>query len=760
MNERAPRPIRVLLVEDSEEDAFLTIHALSRAGFAPEVERVETREAMEQALRAQSWSIVLCDYSLPTFDAPSALAVLKSTGIEIPFIIVSGTVGEEAAIAAMRAGANDYVLKDRLGRLGTAVERELRDAQERRRRREAEAEVEQGRERFRLIVEHSTDFISVLEPDGRVRYQSPTIERMLGHDPDETVGTSFFDLVHPEDRVEVRRVFAEVLAAKGATRRVSFRARHRSNSWVSVESMCHNRVDDPELKGVIATTRDMRQRDAVEDALRAMLRAELASRTKSSFLANMSHELRTPLNAIIGFSELMEQGLAGPLSERQKDYVSSVLQSGRHLLSLVNDILDLSKIEAGRMDLDREWMSLDVVVDAVQRVVRSIALKQGVLLMMSVDEDLPEVFIDPVRMKQVLYNLLSNGIKFTPKGGSVTLTAQLVVGSVVITVRDTGVGIRTEDLPRLFQEFEQLDSTGGERPEGTGLGLVLTKRLLEMHGGTITASSVYGEGSTFTITLPTLRRVNVSEAPRAFSTAGSKDVQVLIVEDDANAAELLAGHLRAAGVSVAIATNGEQAISMAASLEPRAITLDLLVPGDGWTILRRLKDDPATTNIPVLVISVLDEAPRALSLGAAAYLVKPVTRDTLLHSLESVGLPLCRVAGVNVLLVGDETATVRDVWDKLHQVGCHVLRSTQLVSHVEDTPPDIAIVFERPEGVDSTRARATLVSMPVLIFDSDGERPPIDDHAVLRPEDVGEPERLVRRLRSALDRGPANEATS
>jgi signal transduction histidine kinase len=231
-------------------------------------------------------------------------------------------------------------------------------------------------------------------------------------------------------------------------------------------------------------------------------RAERESRFKSTFLANMSHELRTPLNAIIGFSELLEQEIPGPLTQRQAEYVEYVIGSGRHLLSLVNDVLDLSKVEAGRMELSREWNQLEPVIDAARGSVEPMAQKRGVVLGVSVPAELPALYLDPTRIKQVLYNLLSNAIKFTQRGGSVSLQVELQQAVVEVSCTDTGTGIRAEDLPRLFREFEQLDHGSGDKPEGTGLGLALTKRLVELHGGRVTVSSEVGTGSRFAFTLP------------------------------------------------------------------------------------------------------------------------------------------------------------------------------------------------------------------------------------------------------------------
>jgi signal transduction histidine kinase len=234
----------------------------------------------------------------------------------------------------------------------------------------------------------------------------------------------------------------------------------------------------------------------------ARLRAEEESRAKSSFLAGMSHELRTPLNAIIGFSDLLVQDAAGELNERQREFVTHVLDSGRHLLSLINDVLDLSKVQAGRMDLRPELLHLGPLVEGVRGGLVPLAERQGVELSIDVPGDLPPLSADPVRLKQVFYNLLSNGLKFTPRGGRVSLTAREETPWLRIDVSDTGIGISAEDMPRLFKEFEQITPAQGTKPEGTGLGLALTRRLLALHGGKIDVTSRPQEGSTFTVHLP------------------------------------------------------------------------------------------------------------------------------------------------------------------------------------------------------------------------------------------------------------------
>jgi signal transduction histidine kinase len=251
----------------------------------------------------------------------------------------------------------------------------------------------------------------------------------------------------------------------------------------------------------------LRLADTLVELDKARLEAERASRSKSQFVANMSHELKTPLNAIIGFGELLQdEGVGGQgasLNPKQREFVGHMVASGRHLLTLMNDILDLSRIEAGRIDLRREVVAIADVLQAARETVRPLALKRGIQLESNVPDSLPDLELDPVRITQVLYNLLSNSIKFTPQGGRVQLSAGACEGGVTISVEDSGIGISADDQKRLFREFERIEPSAGPRAEGTGLGLALVKRLVELHSGTVQVTSEPGRGSTFVVTLPT-----------------------------------------------------------------------------------------------------------------------------------------------------------------------------------------------------------------------------------------------------------------
>jgi signal transduction histidine kinase/CheY-like chemotaxis protein len=359
---------------------------------------------------------------------------------------------------------------------------------------------------------------------------------------------------------------------------------------------------------------------------------EVAGRHKSEFLASMSHELRTPLNAVIGFSDVLLERMFGDLNERQEEYVRDIRDSGRHLLELINEILDLSKVEAGRMELEPAAVSLPELLEYALAMVRERAARNGIALTLEVAPEIGVIWADELKLKQVVLNLLSNAVKFTPDGGSVNVRAEVAGAEAQVVVRDTGIGIDAAHHERIFEAFQR----GGReaRSEGTGLGLTLSKRIVELHGGRIWMSSRPGAGSTFGFAVPVGQ--DVPEQVPAAVVAAERDMEtVLVVEDDPHSVELLTVYLEGAGYGVAVARDGVEGLELARRLRPRAVVLDILLPRvDGWDLLSRLKADPATADSPVVVVSMLDERGKGLALGAVEYLVKPVGREELLEALE------------------------------------------------------------------------------------------------------------------------------
>jgi CheY-like chemotaxis protein len=375
--------------------------------------------------------------------------------------------------------------------------------------------------------------------------------------------------------------------------------------------------------------------------------AEAATRHKSEFLANMSHELRTPLNAIIGFSEVLLEKMFGELNEKQEEYLQDILSSGQHLLSLINDILDLSKVEAGKMELDPAVFNLRELLEGSLVMVKERALAHGLTLSSDVAEDINTFVGDERKVKQILFNLLSNAVKFTPDKGKVSVTATKTNGVVQVVVRDTGVGIAEEDQRQIFEAFQQVGKGAVGKTEGTGLGLALTKKFVELHGGQILVESTLGQGSAFTFTLPLTGATDGTPLPavrqKAVRGGGAEAAStaplVLIIDDDAKAVELLRLYLTEAGYAVTIARDGQAGFEQLMRLRPDAIILDVLLPKvDGWAFLAQIKADPTFKEVPVIVASVVDQKAKGFALGAAQYLVKPVTKEELLRELGALRL--------------------------------------------------------------------------------------------------------------------------
>ncbi|MCK9382504.1 MAG: response regulator [Sulfuritalea sp.] len=439
------------------------------------------------------------------------------------------------------------------------------------------------------------------------------------------------------------------------------------------------------------------------------LQLEDASRMKSEFLANMSHELRTPLNAIIGFSEMLRDGLLGDLSPQQKESVNDIFTSGQHLLSLINDILDLSKVEAGKMTLELEPLQVAALVQAGLQVVREQAMAHSVRLIAEVADDLGEVWLDGRKVKQILYNLLSNAVKFTPEGGEVRIAAHRVGSQALpdggfehylqLAVSDTGIGISAEDQARLFKPFTQIDSTLSRRYEGTGLGLAMVKQLAELHGGAVAMQSTPTVGSTFmvwlpwrevglqpaaAIPLPTLASAQeatnpaappAASAPVSAPVPGGGQSLALVVEDDDKGADLLRLQLERAGFRVVRAATAESALELAKQKCPDLITLDIQLPGmDGWAFLERLKQHPEFAKVPVVIVSIAADSIRGLALGAGYVLQKPVGREQLARALAAAGFN----AGAHgkrrtVLVVDDDPKAVKLLGAHLATAGYQVL---------------------------------------------------------------------------------------
>jgi signal transduction histidine kinase/CheY-like chemotaxis protein len=457
---------------------------------------------------------------------------------------------------------------------------------------------------------------------------------------------------------------------------------------------------------------------------------EIAGRHKSEFLASMSHELRTPLNAVIGFSDVLLERMFGELNERQEEYVLDIRNSGRHLLELINEILDLSKIEAGRMELELGAVSLPALLEHGVAMVRERAVQHGIALELDVAPEVGTVRADEVKLKQVVVNLITNAVKFTPDGGSVSVRAEARGAEAIVSVRDTGIGIPEEERERIFEAFQRGGRGARSSAEGTGLGLTLSRRILDLHRGRLWMESTVGVGSTFSFAVPRMAGEAPADvelvAPAVPVAEAEASGCILVVEDDRRSADLLRVYLEDAGYGVAIARDGVEGLELAGSLAPTAVVLDVLLPRlNGWDVLARLKRDPTTAGIPVVVVSMLDERGAGFALGAAEYLVKPVEHDELLRAVTRCVAPPGN--GRTVVVIDDDAVDLDLVEAALVPQGWSVVRAQggeEGVEAVRRERPSVVLLDLLMPGIDGfevverLRGDPLVADVPIVVLTS------------------------------------------
>ncbi|MCL4294632.1 MAG: response regulator [Anaerolineae bacterium] len=544
-----------------------------------------------------------------------------------------------------------------------------------RKRAEAEAEMRANEERFRQVVASVSDHIYMSEITGEGehlnRYISPNVEELTGYGFEEFVRDASFwpeVVIYGEDRAAAAAQLSRL--QQGENSEVEYRLVRADGQviWVRDNGRVVAQGGSVLIYGVVSDVTERKQAEMALLEERALLagrvtertaelsaaNAELAraARLKDEFLANMSHELRTPLNAILGMSEVLREHIYGPLNEKQLHAVGHIEEGGRHLLTLINDILDLSKIEAGKLELFMAPVSVENVCQASLRFIKQMAQKKRIEVTLALASPLGTLQADERRLKQILVNLLTNAVKFTPEGGQVRLEVGYEGGGEAIQfrVRDSGVGIAAEDMQRLFKPFVQLDSKLSRHHEGTGLGLSLVSRLTELHGGSVRVESQVGQGSQFTISLPCLGEGSPVEAvahqpsgsPPAGLEKGSgqKRPLILLAEDNEANIETLRPYLGAKGYRLKVARNGSQAVQMAQEERPAVILMDIQMPVlDGLEAIRQLRANGHFAGVPIIALTALampGDRERCLAAGANEYLSKPVSLKDLVELIEQM----------------------------------------------------------------------------------------------------------------------------
>jgi len=600
----------------------------------------------------------------PPEDVPSLLQNIAASGSSSQDCGVWTHRKKNGSLIAVEVVSHPLFFGERNARLVVAT-----DITERKR---IEADLRRSEERSRLMIESVVDYaILTLDPQGIVTSWNAGAERIKGYRAEEIIGKHFSQF-YPPAEVQAGKPHHElkVAIAEGRFSEEGWRVRKDGSTFWAYVVITALRDESRNLLGFVKVTRDMTEHKRAQEALLlAKEEAERSNKFKDQFLSTMSHELRTPLNAVLGFSDLLGEESYGPLNERQARYVSHINKGGHHLLRLINDILDLSKIEAGRLQLAIENVPVNRTFAEAFDTLRPLAEKKSHKLIMAASTNF-NVKADSTRFKQILLNLIGNAIKFTPEGGKIELSASKVDQMVRVEVRDSGPGIPPEEQRRIFEAFYRL-TNADKAIEGTGLGLAITQRLVELHGGKLGLESELGSGSCFYFTLPLAPTFQAEAPPNEKSRSiPVESARILVVEDNLAAAQLLQSQLNSAGYEV-ILCSAQNALEMAATLLPAAITTDIVMkPISGWELLSNLKSDSRTSAIPVIVITIVDQRATGALLGADEYIVKPVKKETLLAAVERCLSKRNHLGGPRpILVVEDHTHTREYIAEILSQHG-------------------------------------------------------------------------------------------
>ena len=637
-----PVPLRALIVEDLEDDAMLLLLELRRGGWEVAYQRVETEAAMTAALESSPWDIIISDYSMPHFSGPAALAVARRRAADLPFILISGTVGEEVAVEAMKAGANDYFFKGNLKRLVPAVERELREAEARREARRLEKELRKRESQLADAQRLARLGSWHIDLGTNVAFWSDETCRIFGRGRESSTTTveAFIGCLHPDDQ----RLF---IASLYSPARVWFEDDYRIHCPDTTERFVHVGADvsrDPqgaplEAGGMI---QDITERKLAEQALRKALgelatakeAAEAANRAKDQFLAMLSHELRTPLTPVLLTVSLLEHHQQLP--KEVHDDLQTIRRQIELEARLIDDLLDLTRITQGRLQLNFETTDAHLLIRSALEICCPERMQD---ITLALEAQRRHVCADPARFQQIFWNLLSNASKFTPFGRPITIrSSNTDDGKIRIQVIDEGVGIEAAALPRIFNAFEQADPSLTRNFGGLGLGLTITKALVEYHGGTVRAESGgKGKGATFTVEMATL--VSVPARPKRVASSpsapGRAPLRILLVEDHEGTLALMTKVLGSLGHEVRTAATVKAALASAEREQFDLLISDIGLPdGTGYDVMRALRACGPVKGIAVTGFGMDEDVRRSMEAGFFKHLIKPINLETLQAAIQ------------------------------------------------------------------------------------------------------------------------------
>jgi PAS domain S-box-containing protein len=632
--------IRILLVEDSDLDAEL-IAARLRAERLPVVlTRVFTRGDFEAACDRGDFDVVLCDFSLPAFDGATALAIARERCPGAPFIFVSGMLGEEIAVDVLKRGATDYVLKQRLERLGPAIRQAVQARRERAEREQVEAKLRAAEHRYRLLVEQLDDYAVVMaDLDGRITSWNVGAQRMMGYAEQEILGRPLAVLFTPEDRAAGAPEQERQTAARDGRALDDRWHLRKDGSRLFVSGVLAARYDDAgKLVGFSKVFRDITDRWRAEQEARAARdTAEAANRAKDRFLAVLSHELRTPLSPILATVQALELG-EDQLSPALREAIDIIKRNAELEARLIDDLLDLTRVTRGKLQIHPRPVDAHLIVQRAVEICRGELGDACDAIRTDLRATATVLHADPARLQQILWNLLKNALKFTPPGGVVRVRTFNAGDDFVLEVADTGIGFEADALPKIFQAFEQADEQITQNFGGLGLGLAIARSLAELHGGRLEAASEgLGRGATFRLTLPGAGvSATPPKTPAQTAEARAKKLRILLVEDHEDTARAMTWLLKRHGHDVRVAGSVRHALTEAGRGEIDLLISDIGLPdGTGLDVIRQLP----RRGIPAIALTgfgMENDVAASLEAGFTEHLTKPVNfqkLEAVIHTL-------------------------------------------------------------------------------------------------------------------------------
>jgi len=636
--------LKLLLIEDSEDDALMLLRSLKKGGYSPEYIRIWEEKAVRKALKESNWDIIISDYAMPGFTGMAALEIYKEFNLEIPFIIVSGTIGEDVAVETMKNGAHDYLMKGNYDRLVPAIERELKEAEIRKESKITLQALKESEEKFRTIFENIQDVYFETTLDGIIREISPSVYGLLKYKREEILGKSTKEVYHnPNER---ENLINKILNDKKLIdTEIVLIDKNKELRYCSISSRLE-KPDGSDTQIMCGTIRDISDRKKAElEIIKAKELAEESDRIKSSFLATMSHEIRTPLNAVIGFSSLIKETRS---PEKIKSFATTINKSGYHLLSIIEDIFDLSILESEIIEsVFEEYQLKEIIDDINQMMVAEIDLveKNHIKLVFKPDTNYltDKIITNSHRFKQILLNLLKNAVKFTEKG-SIEYGYKIINKEFQFYVKDTGIGISKKFQKIIFERFRQADDTHTREFGGAGLGLAISKRLVEIFGGKIWLESEPGKGSIFYFTIPIQEleknkpqkeKTEVSDN-KSFDWSGRT---ILIVEDEETNYRFIQIILESSKANVLWARNGSECLNICTNnLDVELILMDIQLPEmSGLELTKKVKAFRKEIKVIAQTAYALEgDEDKALESGCDDYITKPIDRLILLDKINKL----------------------------------------------------------------------------------------------------------------------------